>query len=87
MKRSLLIFLLLATCARAQWSDLKAGLEPKAVMRFVGEPLMESKVRGGLFVTWIYDEGGYILFENGVLRYWQAPRAKKMSQRAVDRSA
>lgn len=72
-----LLFLLAMAGLRAEWRDLKEGLDPKAVEKFIGAPLMQTKARGGLLVTWTYDNGGYVLFENGLVRYWQAPRPKK----------
>jgi hypothetical protein len=63
--------------ARAAWSDLKEGLDPKAVMLLVGQPLIANQARGGALITWTFDDGGYILFENGRLKFWQAPRPKK----------
>jgi hypothetical protein len=59
------------TPSHAAWSDLRAGMEMAEVQRLVGEPLIASRVRGGLFVTWTYDQRGYVLFEHGRLRFWQ----------------
>lgn len=67
---------LAASAAQAAWSDIKEGLDPKNALQDVGAPLMQSRVRQGSLVTWTYDEGGYILFENGRVRYWQAPRTE-----------
>jgi hypothetical protein len=77
MKRLLVLACLVVSTASAAWSDLKPGLDPKAAEQLVGAPLFENRTRGGTMVNWIYDNGGYILFENGRVRYWQAPRAPK----------
>jgi len=77
MKTLLVIALLAATSARAEWRDLKVGLDRKTAAELVGVPLMESKARGGAFVTWTFDHGGYILFDHGRVRYWQPPHAEK----------
>jgi hypothetical protein len=63
--------------ARAAWCDLKAGLDPKAAEKCVGAPLFVNRTRGGTLVNWIYDNGGYILFENGRVKFWQAPSLPK----------
>jgi hypothetical protein len=72
------IFLgLTALNASAAWGDLKTGLDQRGATQHVGAPLIETTGRGGVLVTWIYDDGGYVLFEHGKIRYWQAPRVKK----------
>jgi hypothetical protein len=94
MKRLLLVLLLAGVCApaRAEWKDLKAGIDVQAVLAAVGTPLMVSKSRQGLQVTWTYDDGAYVLFENGRVRFWQPPVAKRKatshceSQNAAKRS-
>ena len=70
----MVLALLTAASARAEWRDLKAGLDQKSAAELVGSPLMASRGRGGKFVTWTFDHGGYILFENGRIRYWQPPQ-------------
>ncbi len=77
VKTLLVIALLTAAAARAEWRDLRVGLDPKAVAELVGQPLMQQRARGGVLVTWTFDHGGYVLFENGRIRYWQAPRTEK----------
>lgn len=79
VKRVGLIALLVVSWARAEWPGLREGMDPKAAFECVGKPLIENKVRGGLFVTWIYDDGGNILFEGGKLRYWQAPKSRRIA--------
>ena len=74
----LIALLLLGTSsAVSAWSDLKEGFDPKAAKGCVGAQLFENRTRGGTVVNWVYDNGGYILFENGRVRYWQAPHEKK----------
>ena len=78
MKRiAFLLALLLASSASAAWCDLKEGLDVKTAEQLVGVPLFENRTRGGLFANWVYDQGGYILFENGRVKFWQAPRRTK----------
>jgi hypothetical protein len=75
--KTLMIFVLLvisAASARADWKTLKEGQEKAAALQTVGVPLLMSKSRSGLQETWTYDSGGYILFERGRVRYWEAPK-------------
>lgn len=74
MKRLCVIFLLLAASAHAGWPDLKAGLDPEAVARAVGQPLLQSAGHGGRYATWTYDQGGFVMFHQGRVTFWQAPR-------------
>jgi len=74
------LVLLLVTSARAEWRDVKEGLASKAVFESVGRPLIESRTRGGMFVTWTYDNGAYVLFENGRVLYWQAPKPSPLAR-------
>jgi hypothetical protein len=69
--------LLAASVAQAAWTDIKEGLGQKDAFQQVGAPLIQNKARKGALETWTYDDGAYIFFENGRVRYWQAPRAKK----------
>lgn len=69
--------LLLASVARGEWSDIKAGLDERTVVARIGVPLQWSKSRSGAQVTWTYDLGGHIIFERGRVRYWQAPQPKQ----------
>ncbi|MCX6953213.1 MAG: hypothetical protein NTV51_13760 [Verrucomicrobia bacterium] len=77
LRRSLVGLVLAGACAQAAWTDMREGLDPKEVAEQVGQPLMHSSVRGGKLETWIFDDGGYILFENGRVRFWSVPRTKK----------
>lgn len=85
MKRISFVLLLLvsAAWARADWKNVKEGVPQQTVLRTVGAPLMMTKSKTGLQVTWTYDRGGYILFEAGRVRYWQAPRPAKREMVAV----
>ena len=73
----LLLFLLVVSVAHAKWSDIREGLDQRAALQFAGIPLMQCRVRSGALETWTYDDGGYILFANGRILYWQAPRQQK----------
>jgi len=77
LRRGLVGLVLAGTCAHAAWTDVREGLDPKEVAEQVGQPLMHSSVRGGKLETWIFDDGGYVLFENGKVRFWSVPRTKK----------
>lgn len=73
MKRIIFLALLLTSTASAAWSDLKEGIDQKSAEKLVGAPLFGNRSRGGMFMNWVYDNGGYILFENGRVRFWQQP--------------
>jgi len=77
MKRIILIACLLVSSASAGWCDLKEGLDLKTAEKCVGAPLFENRTRGGTMVNWVFDNGGYILFENGRVKFWQRPRDAK----------
>lgn len=66
--------LVCVSAARAEWHDLQTGLDQSAVVQRVGMPLLMSKSRSGAQVTWTYDAGGCVLFENRRVSYWQVPR-------------
>ncbi len=67
---------LLTAVARAEWKDLKRGMDTRAAWQCVGLPLMETKGRGKA-EAWTYDQGGYILLERGRVVYWELPRSEK----------
>lgn len=79
MKRLLLLLVLASVCApaRADWKDLKEGADVQAVMNAVGVPLLVNKSKTGRQVMWTYDNGAYILFENGRVKFWQPPTPRK----------
>ena len=77
MKRLVLLFVCLVSGATAAWRDLKEGIDAKTAEQLVGAPLFVNQTRGGTMVNWVYDCGGYILFENGRVKFWQAPRDAK----------
>ncbi len=87
MKRIAILFLVLAAVARAEWKDIKEGLDPVTVEQCVGAPLFGNRSRGGTFVSWIYDNGGFVYFENGRVRFWQSPAIKGESGPSVAASA
>lgn len=73
---------LLTAVARADWKDLKRGMDTRAAWQCAGIPLMESKGRGAA-EAWTYDQGGYILLERGQVVYWEAPRSEKAAAAAA----
>ncbi len=77
VKRAWLLYLLLVPVLRADWKDLRAGMEAPAVITAVGQPLMKTSGRRGLFVTWNYDLGGEVRFARGRVEAWQAPRRRE----------
>lgn len=79
MKRLVLLVLLVCVCAtaRADWADVREGIDAQAVMAAVGVPLLVNASKTKRQVTWTYDDGAYILFENGRVRFWQAPTSRK----------
>jgi hypothetical protein len=76
---ALVLALLLVASARADWKDVKAGMDVKAVWRCVGAPLIENKGKSPIAV-WTYDRGGYVMFEAGRVKYWEAPKAPAPAQ-------
>jgi hypothetical protein len=82
MKRIVLflgLFLFASAAARAEWSDVKEGYDADTVLALVGNPLMIVRSKTGAQVVWTYDNGAYILFENGRVSYWQPPQPKRKS--------
>ncbi|PTX91461.1 hypothetical protein [Opitutus sp. ER46] len=71
---ALLTFLLLAApWARADWCELRAGMDRDSAWRCAGVPLLQNEARGGN-AMWTYDRCGYIIFERGRVAYWDAPK-------------
>jgi hypothetical protein len=67
---ALLVAALLAGTARAEWKDLKPGMDQAAALHCVGMPLMLNRGRGGAEV-WTYDYCGYIQFQYGRVAYFE----------------
>ncbi len=63
-----------STGTAAEWKDLRPGCEKQVVLEAVGAPLMMNKSKTGRQETWTYDRGGYVIFENGRVSYWQPSR-------------
>jgi hypothetical protein len=59
--------------ARADWKDLKQGMDRAAVLRAVGTPLLENKGRS-VAQVWTFDAGGYVIFEGGRATFWEQPK-------------
>ena len=51
-----------AATAWAGWSDLKVGLDERAVLAALGQPIIVSRGSNGVHATWTYDWGGYVQF-------------------------
>ncbi|HVU35284.1 MAG TPA: hypothetical protein VHE61_17745 [Opitutaceae bacterium] len=77
MKRvvTVAVALLLSGTARADWKDLKPGMDPRAAWQCVGVPLMQYAARGT--EIWTFDCGAYVQFENGHVTCWTAPKTPK----------
>lgn len=75
---SIILLALVAGVARADWKDLKAGMDQNAAAAAVGMPLMQNRGRGGAQV-WTYDSQGFIQFQSGRVTYWEKskPAASK----------
>lgn len=59
--------------ARADWKDLKPGMDYHAATACAGVPLIQNRGKGGC-ETWTYDCRGYIQFRYGRVTYWDAPK-------------
>ena len=68
---------LTVSVAHASWAGIREGIDVKEVTEQVGAPLILCVTRSGAWQTWSYDRGGYILIENGKVRFWQMPRAER----------
>lgn len=64
-----------AVTSRADWGEMRKGLDQQATLAAVGTPIIASQSRSRVHATWTYDSGGYIQFEQGRVAHWQAPRA------------
>lgn len=73
MRPVLMLLLLALSCGavRAQWTDLKPGQDTQTVAKALGQPLIVSQNKGGVYSTWTYDRGGYVMFEKGRVTFWQ----------------
>lgn len=71
---ALLLALASGLTARADWSDMRAGLDEKATLAAVGAPIIASRSKSRVQATWTYDAGGYIQFERGRVAHWQVPK-------------
>lgn len=80
MKRALCVasVLLIGAQLRADWSDLKPGMDANLARACVGMPLFGTN--GRATQQWNFDHGGYILFERGRVIYWQQPTPPKLVQ-------
>ena len=60
---------LLPAAARADWTNLRVGMERERVASCVGQPLLQNHGRAGAEI-WTYDRCGYIEFQHGRLTFW-----------------
>lgn len=69
------------------WAGLEESLTPAQVSAILaplcGSPLIVRRTKDGRFETWNYDNGGDLLFVNGVLRYWTVPETERAAVAAV----
>ena len=77
----LVLFAVAAASARAEWKNVKEGLDQKTALQTLGAPLMVSKSKSGMQQTWTYDRGAYIIFVFGRVRYWAAPKVKQVAKK------
>ena len=65
------VALFATVAARADWKDLKKGMDRAAAAQCVGAPILTSRGHAGAFEVWTYDSGGFVMFEGGVVTYWE----------------
>jgi hypothetical protein len=63
------IAILLTTAVRADWMDVKVGMTPEEVWKFVGAPLIQNHGHGT--AVWTYDAGGYVMFSFGRVTFFE----------------
>lgn len=78
MKAVLAVALALTAAAslRADWAELQPGMDAPAALKCIGTPIMASH---GVLASsiWTYDSGGFVLFANGRVSYWERPKQKE----------
>jgi hypothetical protein len=79
---SVVAALLLAGVARAEWKDVKPGMDGKAVIEAVGMPLIQNRGRGGAEL-WTYDDCGFIQFNGGRVVFFDAPKSVRAAMVAA----
>lgn len=55
---------------------MRVGLEAGAVVQAVGQPLIRSRVRGGLYETWTFDHGATVVFVRDRVSFWREPQTR-----------
>ena len=65
------VALFATVAARADWKDLKKGMDRSTALQCVGAPMLTSRGHAGAFEVWTYDAGGFVIFEGGVVTYWE----------------
>ncbi len=65
--------LLLSGVARADWKDLKPGMDQQAAFAAAGVPMMQNRGKAGAEV-WTYDRSGCIQFSYGRVTCWEQPK-------------
>lgn len=72
----------LTGAARADWKDLKPGMDYQTAVHCTGVPLMQNRGKGGAEM-WTFDNRGYIEFQFGRVAYWSAPKQPSVQWSAV----
>ena len=53
------------------WRKLSTGMSPSDVRGILGEP---NRLNGGTFATWIYQNGGRVIFFDDKVHEWMEPK-------------
>jgi hypothetical protein len=80
MSRLIYLFLSLAALASTMagaaveesWAKIRRGMTEHEVTAAVGVPLLAKAARG--YRYWLYDCGGAVMFNGGVVVFWSLPR-------------
>lgn len=71
-----MLLVVTAVSGRADWSTVREGLDRKAVVASIGEPLIVNRSRNKAQESWTYDHGAYVQFTEGRVTFWQEPRVR-----------
>lgn len=56
------------------WRKLRTDMTPSDVRGILGEP---SRLDGGMVATWIYQNGGRVIFINNRVQQWTEPEVSR----------